>query len=108
MLALVQMLLAAFGFAYIMGHSVISLPVRVLLGGADHPKPFEPLIPYVGPFLVALVECPACLGWWTGVGIALVTSPAIGFWPTVFEAVRMGCMVSGSNFVLGRVTGLMQ
>lgn len=67
-------------------------------------------------FLVKLVECPACLGWWQGLflGIALViwkpTSVfAVVAWmePVWLLPLYTAFTVCGSNFVLGRVTGLL-
>lgn len=119
---LVPILLGAFGFAYITGHSKISLPFRVLLGGADAPvdeagaevgPPRKPLVPYVGPFLVTLIECCACQGFWVGLMIGAVIGVPPEFLSGVLDAVRsilwliaFGCIVSGSNFIVGRATGL--
>ena len=74
--------LAAFGFSFVVGHSKISLTIRELLAGipavaAGEPTPeggialralpeVPSLIPYVGPWLAALMECVGCLGWHLG------------------------------------------
>jgi len=108
--AVLWSLLAAFGLAYIVGHSKISLSFRLLLGGrpADDPTQYSPparpeilpLIPVAGPWLVDLLECPACFGFWEGFIGSFVLGQA-------FEAaVLAGCAVAGSNFILGRATRL--
>lgn len=86
MMALLFYFLAAFGFAFIVGHSKISLLMRELLAGIPEEQVFNtalpeqgaltvrsivrpaipPLIPFFGPWLAALLECPACMGWWIG------------------------------------------
>ena len=67
-------------------------------------------------WIVRLIECPACFGWWEGltIGIAIViwTPPEIvailtplrPFW---LLPLYLGLSVAGSNFVLGRLTGLL-
>lgn len=89
--------LAAFGLAYIVGHAKISLFFRVLIGGT--PSGGKPLIPVVGPFLVDLVECPACFGFWEGLAYGWITTNFVG-------GLWFGCLTSGSNFLLGRFTKL--
>lgn len=100
--AFVFLLLASFGAAYITGHSTISLPFRVLLGGAKNDVyERKAAIPVVGPFLVALLECPACFGFWQGLVLGWqlgVPAGAVLVW---------GCAISGSNFILARLTGLL-
>jgi hypothetical protein len=54
--------LAAMGLAWIVGHSAISLPLRTAL----HRR---------SPFLVELLECPGCFGFWTGLAVGLVQDP---------------------------------
>lgn len=119
---LVPLLLGGFGFAYITGHSKISLPFRVLLGGAEAPvdsegnpvgPPRAPLIPYVGPFLITMIECCACQGFWVGAAIGAVIGVPDGFmigfpYPmiAIVWLISFGCVVSGSNFIIGRATGL--
>jgi hypothetical protein len=105
-------LLGAFGLAYIVGHSTISLPIRILLGGTKGsaevhegmgfvtpPKPgsFGP----AGEFLCELLECPACFGFWTGLVSGLTL-----FSLSLGASFGLGLVVSGSNFILGRFTRL--
>jgi hypothetical protein len=105
---LVAYLLAAFGLAFIVGHSEISVGFRRFIGGRPARVtddggfvPGEPgRIGRPGEFLCALVECPACFGFWTG----LLASLALGY--SAVLAVAAGCMTSGSNFVLARLTKL--
>lgn len=98
---LLPYLLAAFGLAYIVGHAKISLVPRLLLGGSLHAEPpVKPLVPVVGPFLVDLAECPACFGFWVGLVYALAVGGGFG------DALWLGCLTSGSNFLLGRLTKL--
>ncbi len=110
--------LAAFGLAYIMGHAQISHGLRVLLGGqpfvADQKNQhlgitipgqdeLQPLIPIVGPFLVDLLECVACSGFWIGVASSfqmpnVLTSSAISW------ALVLGCTTCASNFIIAGLT----
>lgn len=113
----VGILLGAFGFAYIAGHATISLPLRTWLGGipgepgADGTPgrlPIPGALGRFGEFLCALLECPACLGFWLGcsLGITILKS-ASGMWPhPILWSIWMGCITSGFNFLLGRATRL--
>lgn len=86
---------AAFGFAYVVGHSRISRPVRLALWDVG------------GPFVrlfVELLECPACLGFWIG-GVTGVVLYVNGPLPLPFVAIAP-FYTSGANFLLGRATGL--
>lgn len=122
-------LLAAFGLAYIVGHSTISLPFRVWLGGVpekfanplsfDTPDgaPAKPgaLGPF-GDFMCAMIECPACFGFWIGVTAALTgvipvhTEFADTIWPATWRwftwPVMLGCVTAGSNYAISRLTRL--
>jgi hypothetical protein len=92
---------AAFGLAYLVGHSVISAPIRSFIGGPiDKPRAYLGLI-------IALLECPACFGTWTGMAIGSIR-------PEIFlqsswsaGAVVAACATAGVNFILGSLTGLM-
>lgn len=105
-------LLGSFGLAYIVGHSTISLPLRILLGGTKGSAEVDGGMGYVTPpkpgafgpageFLCELLECPACLGFWTGLvgGLTVFTLPLVA-------SFGLGLVVSGSNFILGRFTRL--
>jgi hypothetical protein len=106
---------ACFGLAYIVGFSVISLPVRNLLGGIpelrDEDRVVVPaqrgLLGTPGEWLCKLLECPACFGFWTGAlwGPYLVGLDAAT--PGLFNKVLLlGCMVAGSNFTVAKLTRL--
>ena len=113
---------AAFGLAYIVGHSTISLPFRTWLGGVPS-REIEPTLalpgakivasgkpgalgPF-GDFICSLLECPACFGFWTGLfSSQLLAAPAELHttwwnWPVV-----LGCLTAGSNFAVSRLTRL--
>jgi hypothetical protein len=123
--------IAAVGLAYVVGHSAVSLPFRAWLApaavavcptcGDVQPPRFEGAIcigPTGGPvhadatmrirqprglryWIVTLIECPACLGFWIG----LVAGAFYG--RSVLLAVAGAFYTAGSNFWIARATGLM-
>ena len=111
---MITYLLAAFGLAYIVGHSTISLPVRKWMGGIPERQingvtftPIPGALGRFGDFITALIECPACFGFWTGLAMGfahLVTVPA-DLLPTGWP-LTLACVTAGSNFILGRLTRL--
>jgi hypothetical protein len=87
---------SAFGFAYVVGHSVISMPVREWI--ARHPGHYWQLF-------LAVIECPACFGWWVGFagGIAaFIADPFVSGLLPVF----LPFYTAGSNYILARLTGI--
>lgn len=118
MLILALYFLAAFGLAFIVGQSKISHPFRVLIGGAKEDDgidfydsksqlnvPMPPLIPYLGPFLVSLAECPGCLGFWIGL-VSASTIWDLAALPDIHPLVK--CVLfsqatAGSSFILNRI-----
>lgn len=52
-------------------------------------------------WLVTLIECPACLGFWFGLAAGLIHTPS------AFGAIAGALYTSGANFLLGRATGIM-
>lgn len=85
---------AAFGFAFIVGHSRIT----------RRPREFIYNLGTVGQFFIQLVECPVCIGFWEGVATgAFVYPEAMRRW--VFM-IALGLFTAGANFIIGRVTGL--
>lgn len=90
---LVFYVVAAFGFAYIVGHAVVSRSIREALWEAGEVAP-------IVRWLVALVECPACLGFWVGLFVGLY----LGWGPS---ALALALFTSGSNLLLGKLTRLM-
>lgn len=101
---LVLYFLSAFGFAFIVGHSKISLPFREWLAPVVQvpgPQPFF----HLRAFLLALIECPACLGFWIGVIVFathIVTLP-LPFWLGLSLLALSTCAV---NLLLAKYVGL--
>lgn len=124
---------AAFGAAYVLGHSRITRGIRAAVAGPDlvkcdrcgvvervdfstdvqagsvhHSCPgyyFSIIRPRQWPVL--LVECPACLGAWLGVIGGLVIAPYV---PDLSNYTVIGLLVfytAGSNLMLGKKFGLM-
>lgn len=107
---------AALGLSYIMGHARISLGLRILIGGQGavdayvHPMTrqaiparngADPLIPVVGPWIVELLECAACSGFWIGVAGSFWLPVLLGNNPVAW-AIVMGCATCGMNyFIMG-------
>lgn len=103
--------IAAFGLAYIVGHSKISLPIRVWI---DPVREVHTGVFKVGKFrrprefVLMLLECPACFGFWTGLLTGLIAAPFVFvslLW-AVFAAIGLGLFTCGFNFLFGRLTGL--
>lgn len=86
--------MAAFGLAFIVGHSKISLVPRGWLATRGA----------VGHWLVLLAECPACCGWWTGIAAAAVAWGHTGF--SRYEVALLPFYTCGANYLLGRLSGL--
>lgn len=88
--------LAAFGFAFIVGHSKISLAFREWLAARG------------GLFLwfAQLLECPACLGFWIGLVAVLTSTVTVPFGPRWFAAMVLACATSGSNLLASKWVGL--
>lgn len=87
---------AAFGFAYIMGMAKVSFPIRSLLlrlsQWAWYTRPFG--------WLVDLLQCPMCLGFWTGVVAAVRFDVSLVGLNAVSSAVVAGCVTAGTNALL--------
>jgi hypothetical protein len=119
---------AAWGLAYIMGAARISYSLRVLLAGdpgqdaiaaqyaldaagnkflirpaLPQRDPIPPLIPVVGPFLVDLLECMACSGFWIGLVSSFWLPRQLGS-NDVAWAFVVACATSGVNYLLGTFT----
>ena len=105
---LIVWLLAAFGAAYIVGHSRISKSSRQWL--AEHSL-----------YLTEMLECPACFGTWLGlvVGAFKPVTLTAGFVAQraldnvepearVLGAIVVACMTAGSNYLLARLTNLVR
>lgn len=99
MRALLFYSIAAFGFAYIVGHSVITRQLREFIFDVTFAG-----IPVL-QWIVALLECPACLGFWTGFAAAMFDIvPSFG----IGSAVLWGLFTAGSNYTLARLTRLIE
>jgi len=108
---LTEYTLAAFGLAYIVGHSSISLPFRMLLDpGDNYTRPREAL----RAFVLTLAECPACFGFWTGACAGMLYAYGVGSWmppadvalPRPLFVLGLGLYTTGSNYLLARLTKL--
>lgn len=112
MLLLGLYFLGSFGFAFIVGHSKISYPIRLILGGDapanDGDLEVPPLVPYVGPFLVALAECAGCLGFWIGLSSAtsIWVLAALPEASLLVKLLVFSQATAGSNFILSRICRL--
>lgn len=117
MLNWILYLLGAFGLAYIVGHSAISLPLRIVLSGLPELRDEEGRLKRsklpgklgpLGDFLGALIECPACFGFWEGViaSTFLFSPPSLNWLARIGWAFAVGCITSGFNFIVGRLTNL--
>lgn len=127
MIPLIIYTVAVFGFAYLIGHSVISKPWRELIawwaydpmqqarsgdGQIDHDVPLR-VTSRPWAYFLDLIECPACLGFWVGLifgtclGLTIGPSAVIFPGPAWMLPPVAACFTTGSNFILGRLTGLM-
>ena len=103
-MALLVYTVSAFGLAYIVGHSKISLPFRQ--AWADTSMNVTGVSYALRTFILDLVECPACFGFWIGLGAAIY-GVVSGSYPHVFLFV-LPLYTSGSNYIIGRMTGLIR
>ena len=97
MLALAFYVLAVFGFCFAVGHAGVSQGVRESMAYWQRP---------LTDWLLALVQCPACLGFWVGLGTGAVHPALVPFelvWP--LAALALGFFTCGANYVLGVATG---
>ena len=97
---------AALGFAYVAGHSVISKPFREWLAGPVSDEG-EPLIVWRF-WIVAGIECPACLGTWLGFFAGLAYGIAGGPGPLWLLPFAGAFYTAGSNLLLGKLVGIMK
>lgn len=87
-----------FGLAYIVGHSTITKAVREKMYGTH--SDIGP-IRFARETIVELVECPACLGFWCGVAMAIIGSVPF---EVRFNPVAWGLFTAGTNLVLAKLT----
>lgn len=95
MIELIIYSVASFGASYVVGHSVISMPLRYRLAPPETATPINA----IRLWIVTLIECPACLGWWTG---AIIGGAIDGWWGIFIGAFY----TAGSNYILAKVTRL--
>jgi hypothetical protein len=95
---------AAFGLAWIVGHSSISRPFRMLLWGG---MPDQPAASAVRGFLVELAECPGCFGFWVGLAVGFFV-PELFPLPLIrpLVAVGLGCATAGLNIGFASLLGI--
>lgn len=133
--------LVAFGFWYAVGHSKISEPLReswvdwhFLTTGKVHCEGCQQDLdaqnawdgrayrcpgckaecierPHKDPFLLQLIECPACLGFWEGCAFGLIAAPQVvelgGALQTLVAAPFFGLATLTTNLILAKCTKLM-
>lgn len=113
---------ASFGFAFVAGHSKISLPLRNWLSYASslhldddkietanaigYPKPIR----WLAEWILSLLECPACLAFW--LGAAAIFTPLgdmipMGT-PALVSALALGLANCGAVLTLGLLTKLIK
>lgn len=84
-----------FGLAYVLAASKISLPFRALLATWAE---FKYMLWPVAKFVLALIECPACFGFWSGLTAGYMTSQS---WVLAFKSAFMVC---GFNYIAAHFT----
>lgn len=100
LLSLFVFTLASFGLAFVIGQSKISLPIRMVL----EPESILTFSDSLRAWLLALMECPACLGFWFGLFYAWFVSPMFFPGPHSISIVGFGLYACGANFVLSQWT----
>lgn len=101
MIPLVIHTFAAFGLAFVVGFSRISLGFREWVAARS-------------VWGIALLECPACLGYWIGLASGLFDLPGLfghSFMPVpwlirIYAAIVLGFYTGATNYALGRLTSL--
>lgn len=97
MIALFVFSIWVFGIAYCAGHAKISLPFRTWLAKISGPDETT-----AGNWLLALIECPACLSWWLGLVSWLfrLTPPHLfSWWASAFYC-------CATSLLLAKLAGL--
>lgn len=103
--------LASFGFAFVVGYSKISLPLREWLAHISSLDLIaNPTWAKVSTrWLLALLECPACVSFWLGF-FATILAPTsiVSDTPILLSALFLGLANCGAVLALGMVTGLIK
>lgn len=94
-MTLIVYTVAAFGLAYVLGHAVITQRLREELFNRSS----------LGMWLVLLLECPACCGFWIGFG-AGAYGLVLGELSPWLRTFLVAFYTAGANFLLGRATKL--
>lgn len=99
--------ISQFGFCWILADSKITRPVRMLIAYfAEHEAAGRPTR-VLASFLLALIECVACLGFYVGLGAGYELARAWGM-VTLPTMLALGLYTCGINYLLGRATGLLK
>jgi len=91
--------LAAFGLAFIVGSSKITLRMRNAI--APLPKADRTLANGLRRFFIELIECAACFGFWEGLAALYFFSALVPRWWI------LPLLTSGVNLLLAKIAGLM-
>lgn len=102
LVSLVAYLLGAFGVVFVVGFSGISLPMRKAIA----PKHLLSWGDLFRQWLISLLECPACLGFWIGLCWGLTDPKWVAGHHRLVSMVLCAFATSGGMFLLGRWTGL--
>jgi len=96
---------AAFGAAYVLGHSNITRGIREVIHGPISPEELDKGEIQITPrrFPVMLLECPGCAGWWLGLGAGFFIC---GSNPDAVIILISAFYTAGSNFILSKLTKL--
>lgn len=113
-LALLIYSTCSIGFAYIVGHSLITRAVRGFLFGQTTPEEriaanHGEEIPIDSPrrWIVALLECPACLGFYEGLITGWFIQDFVPFLPAWGTMGLLALFTCGTNLIFGKLLGLM-
>lgn len=97
--------LATFGFAFVIGHSKLSLPFRMILDPGNRIETFEQS---ARMWLLMLLECPACIGvhigFWIGLFPKVFYVEAPAAIPRLLWAVELALASCAVSFLLAKFT----
>lgn len=107
LLAVFGYTIAAFGYAFVVGHSKISLPAREKLAEIAFEEGLRQR-KSVASWFLALIECPACIGFWIGLfsGAGLSWYRDTAALGCILASVFLAFYTCGMNFILARLTNL--
>ena len=115
--------IAVFGLCYVVGHARVSLAAREALawagGSPERVRGMSGLalvVSAVFRFVLALIECPACLGFWLGFAGGVLLPGLVpfelrpggvpgGIPATLASALALGLFQCGAGYTLGTITG---